>query len=176
MWTILACVAFAVVAAAAPTTSTPANHLTDFLLVTTSTTDSTSSSASLPNVNVTSLFDPSHQTDFYLRLISPGYGSLPRFNLSQGSLHTEAENVFDGYQVEEYNSTTVVADQELSFNPAPHGSGNLSLKDGYLLAVGGDIEGWTVCEGDLEESVIYWKGNDSTCEKRYIQAVKDAPY
>ncbi|KAK3679413.1 hypothetical protein LTR78_000974 [Recurvomyces mirabilis] len=149
---------------------------TNFLLVATSQCPSTSNSSALADVSATSLFDPFNQKNYLLRLIAPGYGSLPRFNLTNGDLQSVAPGI-EGVGVYEYNSTGGVAEgDELMFSPSAEPAGNLALKNGYLLTVDGEEEGWTICDGQLEESVIYWKGNDSSCELTYIHAVQDAPY
>ncbi|KAF7192051.1 hypothetical protein HII31_06696 [Pseudocercospora fuligena] len=156
---------------------TAQQNLTNFLLVTTTSCEPASNSSLLPNVNATSLFEPDNTGDelYQLRLILPGYNTLPKFNLSDSTLHTDAYGPV-GFKEYEYNSTKVEVGQTLNFDPTPEGSGNLALRDGFLLTVNGDSEGWTVCEGDLDQAVIFWKGNGTNCEKRYIQAVTTAPY
>ncbi|CZT16136.1 uncharacterized protein RCC_01977 [Ramularia collo-cygni] len=156
---------------------TPPPDLTNFLLVTSTCSDYTANSSLLPNVNATSLFDPNKQETFLLRLIAPGYGSLPQFNISNSTLQTESYGPV-GFTLEEYNSTTVTSGDELGFVPAVQTMGNLGLKDGYLLSVLGETEGWTVCDGAgaIGQSVIFWKGEDESCEPRYVHAVQTAPY
>ncbi|KAK5137497.1 hypothetical protein LTR08_008475 [Meristemomyces frigidus] len=150
--------------------------LSTFLLVTTSQCPSASNASLLANVSATSLFDPYSQAIDQLRLIAPGYGSLPRFNITNGDLHTAAAGPH-GVGQYVYNSTGVVSPgQELQFTPAVEPNGNLALKNGYLLTVGGEEVGWTICDGDLSEQVIYWKGNASSCTPTYIHAVGSAPY
>lgn len=73
------------------------------------------------------------------------------------------------------------------------GGRTLNLVNGFLLGVEGDVEGWRVCPGDLEQQVVsdvsegsseavligvqlVWKGNDTGCVQRYVQAVKQTPY
>ncbi|KAJ9649797.1 hypothetical protein H2199_000576 [Coniosporium tulheliwenetii] len=114
--------------------------LSSFYLVTTSSSNATTNSSSLPNVKATSLFDPYYQPNFFLRIIDPGYGSLPTFNLTDGTLQTLA-NAPRGPAVYLYNSTTVVEDTELQFLPEEQPAGNLALKGGYLLTVDGESEG-----------------------------------
>ncbi len=130
--------------------------LQNFLLVTTSQCPPANSSALLANVSATSLFDPYTQPDFYLRLIQPGYNSLPTFNLTNGDLHTVAEGIdADGFGNHVYNSTGTVEDgEELIFDASTEPNGNLGLKNGYLLTVGGEEWGWTICEGPLSEDVV----------------------
>lgn len=53
-----------------------------------------------------------------------------------------------------YNSTIVETGGELQFLPSKQLKGNLGLKDGYLLTVDGQEEGWTICEGELGEQVV----------------------
>ncbi|KAK5108356.1 hypothetical protein LTR62_008386 [Meristemomyces frigidus] len=149
---------------------------TNFLLVTTTQCPSTLNSSALASVSATSLFDPYNQKNYLLRTIAPGYGSLPRFNLTNGDMSSLAPGI-EGVGVYEYNSTGgVTAGKELMFAPSVEPKGNLGLKNGYLLTVGGQEEGWTICQGALEESVIYWKGNATSCVPTYIHAVQDAPY
>lgn len=131
----------------------PSQNLTNFLLVTTTCPEHSVNSSLLPNVNATSLFDPAKQETFLLRLIAPGYGSLPRFNISNSTLQTESYGPI-GFTLEEYDSTTVTSGDELGFLPAVRTKGNLGLKDGYLLSVGGETEGWTICDGAIGQSVV----------------------
>lgn len=148
-------------ATALPTTANTTNNNeknpTNFLLLTTtSATQPTSKNTThLPSVNATSLFDPLAQTNYFLRLIGPGYNSLPRFNLtSSGTLETEAVGPH-GIGEFEYNSTRVRAGEELMFAPEEQEKkGNLGLEAGFLLTVGGEREGWRVCEGELGQSVV----------------------
>lgn len=130
------------------------NNPTNFLLLTTTSPDPRTNSTLLPNANLTSLFDPLAQTNYLLRLTGPGYNTLPRFNLtSGGTLETEAAGPH-GVGEFEYNSTRVAAGEELMFAPAKQGKGNLALEGGFLLTVGGEREGWRVCEGDLGQQVV----------------------
>lgn len=126
---------------------------TNFLLVTTSSGEPKANSSLLPAVSATSLFDPYYQTNFLLRLIGPGYGSLPRFNLTSGTLESLAAGPH-GIGEFEYNSTVVRTGEELQFAPSKQPAGNLGLRGGYLLTVGGVAEGWKVCDGELEQSVV----------------------
>lgn len=159
---------FATLATALPTTTdsttspNPANNtntsnpLTNFyLLTTTSPTKSpTGNSSLLPSVSATSLFDPLARTTYLLRLIGPGYNSLPQFNLTaDGTLETEAAGPH-GVGEFEYNSTRVRAGDDLTFAPQAQPKGNLGLEEGFLLSVGGETEGWRVCEGDLGQQVV----------------------
>lgn len=130
----------------------------NFLLVTTTSSSASAHSSNLPNVSATTYFDPYHQTTFLLRTIAPGYGSLPLFNLTDGTLQTPAYVFNDNDGTVEYNSTIVIAGEELGFEPDPQPDGNLVLKDGYLLTVGGDAEGWTLCNGPIDQTVV------STCQ------------
>lgn len=140
----------AVLSAAIPTAP---QELTNFLLVTSTCSDYSANSSLLPDVSATSLFDPNKQETFLLRLTEPGYGSLPVFNISNSTLQTESYGPV-GFTLEEYNSTTVTSGDELGFEPAVQTAGNLGLQDGYLLTVGGEVEGWTVCDGDFDQSVV----------------------
>lgn len=158
---LLATLATALPTTTPPTNYTPANNTTTaqnptnfYLLTTTSPTQNTNSSL-LPSASPTSLFDPLSQTTYLLRLIGPGYNSLPQFNLTaDGTLETEAAGPH-GVGEFEYNSTRVRAGEDLMFEAKeqPKG-GNLGLEDGFLLSVGGEVEGWRVCEGDLGQQVV----------------------
>lgn len=147
--------ALACLTTAAPTSLKPVN----FFLVTTSQPTPTANSSDLANVNATSLFnpslDPTVQEPYLLRLIEPGYNSLPTFNLTNGTLHTDTTALGSaGFGTYEYNSTEVLKGGELQFLPSNQRRGNLGFRDGYLLTVGGDYEGWTVCDGALGEEVV----------------------
>jgi hypothetical protein len=136
-----------------PTNSTSSPLTYFYLLTTTSPTRNTNSSL-LPSVSATSLFDPLAQTTYLLRLIGPGYNSLPQFNLTaDGTLETEAAGPH-GVGEFEYNSTRVRAGEDLKFEAKEQPKGNLGLADGFLLTVGGESEGWTICEGDLGQQVV----------------------
>lgn len=57
--------------------------------------------------------------------------------------------------------------------------GNLALSDGYLLTVNGEKEGWTICDGELGQEVLSWKGRESgkqNCVDTFVHAVTKAPY
>lgn len=129
--------------------------LTDFYLVTTTSREPASESSLLPNVNATSLFDADGpSTDLYqLRLIGPGYGSLPRFDLTDNALHTIAYGAHGNGEYD-YESTEVKTGEVLAFDPTPEEGSNVSLKGGYLLAVDGECEGWTICPGARQQAVV----------------------
>jgi hypothetical protein len=124
-----------------------------FFLVTTSSSECSSNSSLLPFVSATSLFDPQQQPNYLLRLIGSGYFSLPNFTITNGVLQSVATAPFD-FQSYLYNSTPPVAGTELQFAQSAQGDGGLSLIGGYLLAVNGSGDGWTVCSGPLGESVV----------------------
>jgi hypothetical protein len=108
-------------------TTTPIN----FLLLTTPSSQHTLNTSSLPSVSATSLFDPLANPTYLLRLI--GVGEF------------------------EYNSTRVRAGEDLMFSSdAEEGKakGNLGLKDGFLLTVGGEAVGWKICDGELGQRVV----------------------
>ena len=128
--------------------------LSDFLLVTTSQETSASNSSQLADVRATSLFGPYVEEDYSLRTISDSYNSLPRFNLTNGNLHTRAVGE-KGVETYKYNSTgPVTAGQEFILSPSKEPTGNLALKDGYLLTVDGEAKGWALCPGDLDVDVV----------------------
>lgn len=142
--------------AAASASPVQQQNLSNFFLVTSTARDPISPSSLLPSVNATSLFDADRFGDdlYQLRLIAPGYNSLPRFNLTDNALHTIAYGV-GGKGEYDYESTEVDEGEELEFDPTPEGEeGNLELKEGYLLAVDGECGGWTVCEGEMGQNVV----------------------
>ena len=126
---------------------------TNFFLVTTTQPKSSTNSSLLANVTATSLFDPFHQEAYLLRLIEPGYNSLPTFNMTNGALSTVTTGPL-GFGTYEYRSSKVKDGGELQFLPSNQTSGNLGLWGGYLLTVDGTCEGWTTCEGDFGEAVV----------------------
>lgn len=75
-----------------------------------------------------------------------------------------------------YNSTTVEEGKELQFLAAEQPAGNLALDENYVLTVDGQKEGWTICDGALENEVLSWKGTAEGCEATYVHAVTKAPY
>lgn len=124
---------------------------------------------------LTAIQDPFNQPALLLRLTGPGYGSLPNFTLTSGTLSTIASAPFGGAKYL-YNSTVVTPGNELQFLASAQPAGNLALDEGYLLTVNGSREGWTICEGALENDVLSWKGNGTDCQKTYVHAVTKAPY
>lgn len=144
----------AVIVSASPSKRQNATSvLSNFYLVTTDQQTSALNSSSLKNVSLTTLFDPYYQAAYLLRLVEPGYGSVPVFNLTDGTLHVDEAGPH-GIGEYEYNSTAVYAGSELQFEAAPEGKGDLELKDGYLLAVNGSAVGWTICTEELGQSVV----------------------
>ena len=147
----------ATITTALPTTynTTTSNPPTNFVLLTTpSPVENTNTSS----VSATSLFDPLANPTYLLRLIGPGYGSLPRFNLTtDGKLETEASGPH-GVGEFEYNSTRVQAGEDLMFlsdvEQEGKAKGNLALQDGFLLTVGGEAVGWKICDGELGQRVV----------------------
>jgi hypothetical protein len=154
--TLLATLTIALPTAYSQSNTTNATIPTNFLLL---TTPSPLQNTNTSSVNATSLFDPFSNPTYLLRLIGPGYGSLPRFNLtSDGKLETEASGPH-GVGEFEYNSTRVRAGEDLMFSSteiADEGKakGNLGLKDGFLLTVGEEAVGWKVCDGELGQRVV----------------------
>ncbi|KAI4718323.1 hypothetical protein E4T48_05515 [Aureobasidium sp. EXF-10727] len=151
------------------------NTTQPFYLLTTDSPIYSSNSSSLPNVSLTSLFDPYYQPNYLLRLIAPGYGSVPQFTLSQGVLHTPGKGPH-GVGDYIFNSTEVHTGSELQFRAQYEGAGDLSLEKGYLLGVNGSTTGWTICVEELGQSVIEWQGTDEGCTQTYIQAALTVPY
>jgi hypothetical protein len=119
--------------------------------------------------------DPFNQPALLLRLIGPGYNSLPNFTLTSGTLSTYAQAPFGG-GIKLYNSTVIEAGNELQFLASAQPAGNLALDAGYLLTVDGERDGWTICDGPLENEVLSWKGTAEGCQATYLHAVTKAPY
>jgi len=95
--------------------------------------------------------------------------------MSAGTLSTVAQAPFNGGPTV-YNSTVVAAGAQLQFLAAVQPPGNLALDADYLLTVGGERRGWTVCDGALDTDVLSWKGAGEGCEDTYLHAVMKAPY
>lgn len=127
--------------------------LDSFYLVTTSQRSYSSNSSTLADVSATSLFDPLYQPNYLLRLIDPGYGSLPVFAFGDRTLQTTASGPH-GIGTYVYNSTTVEPAKELQFLAAPEPAGNIGIKGRYLLTVNGEEMGWSICDGPLDQSVV----------------------
>lgn len=134
--------------------STNASIAENFYLVTTNQKAYTSNSSALANVSLTTLFAPYYEPNDRLRLIGPGYGSVPTFNMSDGVLHCEQQGPHGVGPEMEYNSTAVHSGSELQFLAQYQGHGDLSLKHGYLLSVNGSSVGWTICVEELGQSVV----------------------
>ncbi|KAF2165706.1 hypothetical protein M409DRAFT_23996 [Zasmidium cellare ATCC 36951] len=168
---------FALILAFMSLTATAASTLTDFFLVTTSSPAKFSNIRALPDVNATSLFDPYmfYNSAYFLRLIGPGYGSLPCFSLIDGFLTTDVTGPH-GQGKYQYWSHSVSEHLPFWFNDGlVTGGRTLSLENGFLLGVEGDVEGWRVCPGDLEQQVLVWKGNDTGCVQRLPTPTNSEP-
>lgn len=122
-------------------------------LVTTTQSTPEAKSADLANVSATSLFDPFHQPNYLLRLIGETYNSLPKFNLTNGVLNT-LTNGIDPRTMYVYNSTDMQAGSKLQFLTSEQSKGNLALKDGCLLTVDEESEGWVICDGTFGYRVV----------------------
>lgn len=138
------------------TSSQPTTNCTPptapFYLITTSSPSCSGNSSLLPSVAATSTFAPAHQPTLLLRTILPGYNSLPNFTLADGTLQTITDGPF-GAKTQLYNSTTPAVGEQLGFVAAENPAGGLSLEGGYLLAVGGETQGWTLCTTSGESVV-----------------------
>ncbi|KAF2712672.1 hypothetical protein K504DRAFT_401775 [Pleomassaria siparia CBS 279.74] len=148
---------------------------TNFLLVTSNQSSPNYNSSDLQVVSATSLFDPYYQPALLLRLIGPGYGSLPNFTLTSGTLHTTASGPH-GVGQYEYNSTVVAGGAELQFLASQQPQGNIALEGGYLVTVDGESDGWTVCDSKLSSRTLWWKGVGGNCTQTWLHAVTKAPY
>ena len=145
--------------ALAPVYAVPARHLgaprinygnasagppLNFYLVTTTSSTLSLNSSTLPNATALSLFDPFYQENYWLRATDPGYNSLPKFNLTGGTLATVSAGPHNlGSFV--FNSTVPASGKELEFFARAASGGALGLKDGYLLTVGDEVVGWKLC-------------------------------
>ncbi|KAI5199039.1 hypothetical protein AUEXF2481DRAFT_3372 [Aureobasidium subglaciale EXF-2481] len=141
------------------------NSTQPFYLLTTDSETYSDNATLLSNVSLTTLFSPYYQSNYLLRLIAPGYGSVPQFTLGDGILHTPTKGPH-GIGDFIYNSSEVHTGSELQFRAEQAGPGDLGLKNGYLLGVNGSSDGWT----------IEWKGTKEGCTQTYIQAALNVPY
>ncbi|KAK6535764.1 hypothetical protein TWF281_000016 [Arthrobotrys megalospora] len=158
-------------AAVASATNTPKN----FYLVTSSQATPCPNSSDLPNASAISTFDPYYQEDYLLRLIGPGYNSLPVFNLKRGNLVTVA-NLPHGGPEATFTTKRPKDNTELMFNPAPTTSrGGLTIRNG-LVGYHGITNRWYACPGDFGESVITYKGTKPGCYRVYLHAASHPPY
>lgn len=178
----------------------PAAAPTEFFLVTTNQSTPSSNSSELSAVSATTFYvrqssphspetpikpfeyfcmltqpqdeDPVSHSYLLIRLLASGYNSLPNFTLADGTLSTLYES---SRSTTTYNSSSVTAGQELQLLNKQQSAGNIDLKDGYLLTVDGEQEGWTICRSQTGQQVLAWKGTDG-CRATYVQAVDTAPY
>lgn len=109
-----------------------------------------------------------------LRLLPPGYNTLPAFNLTTSN--TLSTFISTGRGDYTYDSAPVKAGQQLQFVRETRTPGNIALKDGYLVAVDGESEGWSVCKTERGSELLVWKGVDQSCRKTWVHAVTGAPY
>lgn len=163
--------ALTALATGAPAIPSNASHA-PFYLVTTISSHSNANSSVLANVSATSLFDPFYVSLCQLRLIGPGYGSLPTFTLANGTLHTFASGPHGFPANVEYNSTFVEAGTELQFSGSPEPQGNLAVK-GAFLTVNGMRKGWTICAGELEQQVVSHAGVLWWCWEELLTSLAD---
>lgn len=110
----------------------------------------------------------------FLRLLAPGYNSLPAFKLSNAS--TLSTRLSTGRGDYTFDSAPVLAKQELKFFTGQQTLGEISLKDGYLVSVGGNSDRWTICKTDRGSQLLYWMGEGEACRKTWLHAVTGAPY
>jgi hypothetical protein len=94
-----------------------------------------------------------HQSNLFLRTIGPGYLSLPLFTLSSGSLHTFASDAF-GQGNYTYSSPTPVEGAELQFLQGEQENAGFNFTGGFLLGVNGVADQWSLCDGELGQTVV----------------------
>ncbi|KAF1974763.1 hypothetical protein BU23DRAFT_579529 [Bimuria novae-zelandiae CBS 107.79] len=152
-------------------------ELTQFFLVTSDQSDPNANSSQLRGVHATTPYaeDPVSQSTLLLRLIGAGYNSLPNFTLTDGVLATTTSGPH-GIGSVTYNSTAVVAGQELQFMAQQQEGGNVALDGGYLVTVDGETEGWTICDSARGMDVLWWRGEGSDCKSTFLHAVSKPPY
>lgn len=148
-----------------------------FFIVTTSQSTPTSNSSELADVSATSLFNPFNSDILRLRLQSAPYGSLPNFTLTAHNELSSTVYSSRNRSFVPFHSAPVGVGEELHFlGPGlEEGAGSIGLENGYLVSVGNETKGWTVCAGDLNERVLVWQGG-LECDEVYLQAVGNRPY
>jgi hypothetical protein len=124
-----------------------------FYLVTASSPLCNTNSSNIPMAAATSLFAPFHQPNLFLRTIAPGYGSLPVFTYTGGSLYTFASDAF-GLGNHSYSSPPPTEGAELEFLRDSQPNAGLTLTGGFLLGMGGITDGWKLCDGAMGQSVV----------------------
>ena len=151
-----AVLSFSALASASPISSHQRNVTvpSNFYLVTTDQSSASRNSSALRNATLTTLFSPYYQPNYLLRLIEPGYGFVPTFSLSEGVLHCKQSGPHGVGGESIFNSTEIHSGSELQFRAQQQGTGDLSLKHGYLLAVNGSTVGWTICVEELGQRVV----------------------
>lgn len=101
-------------------------------------------SSQLANVSATALFDPIDASTYMLRLIGPGYPSLPRFTLSNRVLQTQIPDMFNQGNYT-YSSQSIISNADLEFVQRTSGGSELSfMGDENLLRAIGSAVGWTI--------------------------------
>ncbi|KAH7139559.1 hypothetical protein B0J11DRAFT_394481, partial [Dendryphion nanum] len=148
-----------------------------FYIVTTSQSAPARNSSALANVSATSLFNPFSADTLRLRLQSTPYGSLPNFTLTSSSQLSSTAYSARNRTYAAFHSVPVQPGGELQLLAAgfEEGEGGLKIKDGYLLGVEEETEGWSICPGDMGERVVRWKGGKD-CEGVFLQVVRMPPY
>jgi len=123
-----------------------------FYLVTTTSPTQSNNSTSLPHVLSLGLIEPINSTSYYLLDEGPGHASYPQFLLADGNLHATIGGPSGDQDIE---TVEVAAGGELAFRVGSTGCGDLSLLHGYLLAVDGRADKWSVCVVEAQEGLSY---------------------
>jgi len=123
-----------------------------FYLVTTTSETQSSNSTTLPRVLSLGLIEPINSSSYYLVDEGPGYSSYPQFLLADGNLHA---TIAGSSGSEEVETVELAAGGELAFRVGDTGCGDLSLLHGYLLAVDGRADGWSVCVVEAQQGLSY---------------------
>ncbi|KAF1959716.1 hypothetical protein CC80DRAFT_308969 [Byssothecium circinans] len=160
------------------TTATTSQAPTDFYLVTSDQATPSTNSSQLQGVSATTPFNeaPLSGTTLLLRLLEPGYNSLPSFTFTPATSTLSTTLTSHGVPTQ-WNSSAVSANSALQF-VASQQKANLGLggEGEYLLTVDGKTEGWTVCKSQTGQSVLWWMGEAEGCRKTFLHVVGDAPY
>jgi len=124
-----------------------------YLVTTTSKVQNTTSSSGLAHVLSLGLLEPAGSSVYYLVDEGPGHASYPQFNMTDGNLI--ARIALSNGTTETIETVELGADSELAFSAQAQPCGDLSLVDGYLLAVNGTAEKWVLCTEASQSGLDY---------------------
>ncbi|PVH99128.1 hypothetical protein DM02DRAFT_19244 [Periconia macrospinosa] len=169
-------------ASALPASTSSSPDLSSFYLVTSNQSTPASNSSLLPGVSATTPYNPNplQSSPILLRLLAPGYNSLPTFSLNTTSSVLSTTLTFHNVPTT-YSSSTVKSGEELQFVDTPvegAAEGGFGVSEDGLLTVGKESKGWMVCTSQRGERTIWFGegGSGEGCVSTWVHVVAEPPY